>query len=95
MGTSVVLPAVAGAPVEGGAAGAVEAVAAEVAGPVAGRAVVAGTLGKAAGDVELQAARESAAASTTAAVLGCLPVILTVARYTPDRRRGWPGLNSQ
>jgi len=49
---------------------------------VAGWAVVAGTLGEAARDVELQAARESAAASTTAAVLACLPVIFTVARYS-------------
>ena len=71
---------------------AVEAAVAEVTGPVAGRPVVAGALREAAGDPELQAARDSAAASATAAVLVCLPVVLMAARYTQIAReagRAW------
>ena len=88
MGTNVVLPAVVVAAVAGGAgavaggAGAVAGAAvvatgAEVAGPVVGLVVVVGT----AGELELQAARTSAAASSTALVLTCLPVVLMAARY--------------
>ncbi len=85
MGTSVVLRAVAG----------LVAGRAVVAGTLGEAAGDAGTLGEAAGDAELQATRESAAANTTAAVLACLPVILTVARYTQTpaqiRRHRSPG----
>jgi hypothetical protein len=76
-GTRVVLPAGAGAAVVGGA---VVAVGAEVvAGPVVGRAVVAGLLGGAAGNLELQAARDNATASTSPAGAGP-PMVFMVVR---------------